>query len=171
MVTRRLFLASSLTACASPALACRRTTADIEGPFFRAGAPSEEALVAASTPGAIQLGGHVMDARCRPVVGAILELWQADAAGSYDLDGFHFRTRLRTARDGSYSVTTLVPGRYLNGSQFRPAHIHAKIHTDTQELTTQLYFPGDPYNDVDPWFDRSRLVTMEGNAATFDFVV
>ncbi|MEM6927391.1 MAG: dioxygenase, partial [Myxococcota bacterium] len=86
--------------------------------------------------------------------------WHADPAGDYDgsADG-KYRGQTRTDADGAYRFETLVPGRYLNGAQFRPAHVHVKVWVDgVERLTTQLYFANDPYNDVDPWFDPDRIV-------------
>jgi hypothetical protein len=40
---------------------------------------------------------------------------------------------------------TILPGKYLNGSQYRPSHIHFKITPPGfPTLITQLYFQGDP---------------------------
>ena len=45
-----------------------------------------------------------------------------------------------------------MPGRYLNGNQYRPSHIHFRVTApDHVELVTQLYFQGDPYIPIDPW--------------------
>jgi catechol 1,2-dioxygenase len=56
----------------------------------------------------------------------------------------------------------VVPGRYLNGREYRPAHIHIKVAAPGfAPLTTQLYFPGDPYNARDPFFLPGLLVTAK----------
>lgn len=171
---RRTFISTTLfglAACRTGlAQQCRPTTADIEGPFFRPGAPLRHAMVAQRAI-SLHLHGTVMDARCQPVANAELELWQADMHGRYDLHGFHHRARVRTDREGQWYVDTIIPGRYLNGGTYRPAHIHAKVHARGRSLTTQLYFPDDPYNDADPWFDASRLVRLDGGRARFDFVL
>jgi protocatechuate 3,4-dioxygenase beta subunit len=86
------------------------------------------------------------------------------------------RGKLRTEADGRYHVRTVLPGRYLNGAQYRPSHIHVKLRAPGfTELTTQLYFPGDPYNDVDPFIHRSLIMGVEqassGLKARFDFAL
>jgi protocatechuate 3,4-dioxygenase beta subunit len=106
----------------------------------------------------------------------VLEVWQADANGGYDLSGYRFRATVRAASDGAFAFRTIVPGRYLNGAQYRPSHIHVKVHSDgNPTLTTQLYFAGDPFNDRDPWFEESLALnlmrTREGRRARFDFVI
>ena len=75
-----------------------------------------------------------------------------------------------------YRLSTIVPGRYLNGPQYRPAHVHVKVRArGFAELTTQLYFPDDPYNDVDPFIHRSLVMGMEKAKdralGHFDFVL
>jgi protocatechuate 3,4-dioxygenase beta subunit len=104
----------------------------------------------------------------------LVDFWQADEEGAYDQDGPTFRGHQLTAEDGSYSLSTIVPGRYLNGAEFRPAHVHVRITIPGYIFVTQLYFPGDPYNDVDFYFRPELLVTLttDGGAdliASFDF--
>ena len=82
----------------------------------------------------------------------------------------------RLHSEGRYRVSTIVPGRYLNGPQFRPAHVHVKVRAPGfAPLTTQLYFPGDPYNDVDPFIHKSLVMGMEKARERmlghFDFVL
>ena len=61
--------------------------------------------------------------------------------------------------DGSYSFKTIIPGHYLNGSQYRPAHIHVTVTAaGHKSLTTQLYFEGDPYNSIDPFIEDSLIM-------------
>lgn len=161
--------------------ACEETQDDIEGPFYTEGAP----IVDGALPGAldapgehITLWGSVSSATtCERLAGATVDIWQADTDGAYDNAGFTFRGRVVTDAGGNFSVRTIIPGHYLNGDQYRPAHIHVKVSApDHALLTTQLYFPGDPYNEMDPWFDERLLVdvTQPGEGKTlarFDFVI
>lgn len=158
---------------------CVVTEANIEGPFYKEGAPSRMVLITEDTPGTrVTLSGRVMAADgCTPLAGATLDVWQANDAGAYDDAGFQLRGVLQTADDGSYELLTIVPGHYLNGDTFRPAHIHVKASADGHPLiTTQLYFAGDPYNEGDPYIRDSLIMTPTENgdgslAATFDFVL
>ncbi len=72
---------------------------------------------------------------------------------------------------------TIIPGRYLNGSTYRPSHIHFRItapgHT---ELVSQVYFAEDPFIDDDPWAsdpaaeERILMITKnEDNVDTVNF--
>lgn len=103
--------------------------------------------------------GRVLDENARPVPGALLEFWQANAGGRYrhkkegylaPLDpNFGGCGRTITAEDGSYEFRTIMPGPYPwpNGvNDWRPAHIHFSLfgHGFAQRLITQMYFEGDP---------------------------
>ncbi|UWR21101.1 protocatechuate 3,4-dioxygenase subunit beta [Sulfitobacter sp. S190] len=103
--------------------------------------------------------GQVRDQFSRPVAGALLELWQANAGGRYrhknegyiaPLDpNFGGCGRVITDEQGRYEVRTVQPGPYPwpNGpNDWRPAHIHFSVfgHGFAQRLITQMYFEGDP---------------------------
>ncbi|WP_102109322.1 protocatechuate 3,4-dioxygenase subunit beta [Oceaniglobus roseus] len=107
----------------------------------------------------IVVHGRVTDQFGRPVAGALLEVWQANAGGRYrhrkegylaPLDpNFGGCGRVITGEDGSYEFRTVQPGPYPwpNGANdWRPAHIHFSIfgHGFAQRLVTQMYFEGDP---------------------------
>jgi protocatechuate 3,4-dioxygenase beta subunit len=162
---------------AIPSEACEETTGDIEGPFYRADAPERADIVRAGDTGrALTLSGRVLAGDgCTPPPNAVVDVWQADPMGVYDnaTDAMDYRARVVCDADGRWSLRTFEPGRYLNGAQYRPAHLHVKVWVDgVERLTTQLYFPGDPYNDVDPWYDPQREVLATGDGtATYDLVV
>jgi len=162
---------------AVPPQSCVITEDNIEGPFFLPGAPHRAVLVTPRDAGTrLVLSGRVLSTDCVPIAGTRIEVWQADASGAYDVDGFRFRGQLVTAADGTWRVSTIVPGRYLNGRQYRPAHVHVKLeHPRFAPLTTQLYFEGDPYNEVDPWVRRSLILPLRdagpGKMGRFDFVL
>jgi catechol 1,2-dioxygenase len=129
---------------------CSPTAADVEGPYYRAGAPTRTSLVGANEPGErLLLTGNVLDADCRtPIRGAVIDVWQADASGAYDTLSADYRLRAVMASDdgGAFGFDTIRPGSYLDAGGWRPAHIHfTVIHPNYAPLTTQLYFAGDPY--------------------------
>jgi len=74
-----------------------RTEPNIEGPFYLPGAPERSALHD-RWQHQIALSGRVRDIHCRPMADAVLEVWQANEQGEYDLDGFDYRGVLRTDR-------------------------------------------------------------------------
>ena len=165
---------------------CIETHDNIEGPYYRAGAPERADLTEQGTAGTpIVLEGKVSGLDCaRGLAGVELDVWHATHDGHYDNDGtmrlgadkFLLRGRVRTDAEGRYRVKTIIPGRYLNGPQYRPAHVHVKVKANGfAPLTTQLYFPGDPYNDIDPFIHRSLIMGIEkaksGTRGHFDFVL
>jgi protocatechuate 3,4-dioxygenase beta subunit len=113
----------------------------------------------------IIVAGHVVDEDARPVAGALIELWQANAAGRYHhardnhpapIDPF-FTGAGRTITDaaGRYEFTTIRPGAYPwrnHENAWRPAHIHLSVFGTSfrTRLVTQMYFPDDPLLALDP---------------------
>lgn len=156
---------------------CTVTADNIEGPFYKKGAPSRAVLVGDKDPGErLTLTGTVRGADCKPLAKATLDIWHADSRGGYDNDGWGLRGQLTTDAQGRWSLRTIVPGRYLNGRRYRPAHIHVKLRAARhRELTTQLYFEGDPYIEGDDFVVPSLIMPhkRDGSArrAGFDFVL
>lgn len=129
---------------------CAPTQADLEGPFYVPGAPSRIAIAPPEEPGdRLIVRGRVLGPDCAtPLAGAVLDVWQADARGSYHgpAEQYRLRGRLQTDPGGRYEVFTIKPGAYRIGDRFRPAHIHMIVtRRPYAPLTTQLYFEGDPY--------------------------
>ena len=86
---------------------------------------------------------------CSPIVGAVVDLWQCDAAGAYsDVRDARFNTVgkrfLRgyqlTDGDGRARFTTIYPGWYPG----RAVHVHFKVRVKGEaknhEFVSQLYF-------------------------------
>jgi protocatechuate 3,4-dioxygenase, beta subunit len=135
--------------------------------------------------------GRVLDEDARPISNALVEVWQANAAGRYrhDVDqhpapldpNFSGAGRCLTDGEGRYSFVTVKPGAYPwtnHDNAWRPAHIHFSIfgRMFTQRLVTQMYFPGDPLFELDPIFNsvrdprsRALLVAQFELAATEPF--
>jgi protocatechuate 3,4-dioxygenase beta subunit len=143
------------------------------GPVFGSGTvlPSDADLT--RTPGGEALGqrivvsGRLLDDRGRPVRGALIEIWQANAAGRYahpgddhpaPLDpGFLGAGRAVSDGEGRYRFVTVKPGAYPwrnHHNAWRPAHIHFSVFGScfAERLVTQMYFPDDPLLDLDPIF-------------------
>lgn len=163
---------------------CATTHHNIEGPYYRAGAPERWDLTTPGMKGTpLDIGGRVFAADCTtPLRDVELDIWQANDEGHYDNDGtmrnvgMLLRGRVRTDGEGRYRVKSILPGRYLNGRQYRPAHVHVKLAAKGhQSLTTQLYFPDDPFNKVDPFIHQSLVMDVKkadgALKARFDFVL
>jgi len=115
--------------------------------------------------------GRLLDEAGRPISGALIEVWQANAGGRYHhqvdqhpapLDpNFTGAGRCLTDADGRYRFVTVKPGPYPWGNHenaWRPSHIHFSVfgRLFTQRLVTQMYFPGDPLFPYDPIFNAVR---------------
>jgi protocatechuate 3,4-dioxygenase beta subunit len=117
--------------------------------------------------------GMVLNTRCEPLPGALLDFWQADAEGRYDNQGYTWRGHQFADAMGQYRLETIIPGLYPG----RTRHIHVKVQAPHGPvLTTQLYFPNEPENQRDAIYDERLVVTMPPpSAATpvarFDFVL
>src|SRR5437762_5796209 len=163
---------ASATSEASGQCSGQPTPAQTEGPYFKSGSPMRTSLVEPGMAGTrLALSGRVLSRDCRPIAGARLDFWQADASGTYDNAGYRLRGNQTTGSDGRFALVTVVPGEYPG----RTEHIHVKVqHAGTGTLTTQLYFPGVSKNQQDAIFDARLLLKIEPSArgltATFDFV-
>jgi protocatechuate 3,4-dioxygenase, beta subunit len=129
----------------------------------------------------IIVSGRVLDSDGRGIPDALVEVWQANAAGRYahsvdtydaPLDpNFSGGGRVVTDSAGNYAFTTIKPGPYPWGNHhnaWRPSHIHFSLfgRSFTQRLVTQMYFPGDPLFPYDPIYNsvpdekaRRRMVS------------
>lgn len=156
-------------ACGAPAPTTARQT---EGPYFKRSSPQRASLIDGEDGMPLTLGGRVLDTRCQPVGGALLDFWQADADGRYDNAGMRLRGHQFSGTDGSYRLATVVPGQYPG----RTRHLHVKVQAPGGPvLTTQLYFPGEPGNRSDMIFAPALQVVAvrdgTGLLAGFDFVL
>lgn len=150
------------------------TPAQTEGPYFTPNSPLRRSIVPARAAGVrLTLTGRVLTTAGKPVARALVDFWQASAAGVYDNRGYRFRGHQFTDANGRYSLTTVVPGLYPG----RTKHIHVKVQARGGSiLTTQLYFPGVAGNRSDRIF-RSELLVRNWRkvgsrrAARFDFVL
>jgi len=137
------------------------TTNDILGPFYRANAPIRSDLITEGLVGQrIKLSGTVFKSDCKtPLKNAMVEIWHCDSEGVYDneSDAFNQRARVITDETGAYSFQTILPGKYLNGRLYRPAHIHYRVtEQNSKELISQIYFQGDPDIAKDPWASQKK---------------
>ncbi len=161
----------------------RATPATVLGPFHIEGSPEKEfggdmSDGLAGTP--LYLTGAVRGLDGFPVVGAILDVWQADEEGAYesqiaDVDEARLRAKYTTRADGTYCVRTIAPkgysipmdgpvGELIGGtdiSHFRPAHVHFLINAAGFEpLITHLFQEGAQYLDSDVVFGTKQELVV-----------
>ncbi|GAB5426054.1 MAG: hypothetical protein Crog4KO_32010 [Crocinitomicaceae bacterium] len=137
------------------------TTNDILGPFYRPDAPDQSDMLFEDLEGSrVSIKGSVYTDDCTtPLENVKVEIWHCDTNGDYDNDSSDFRHRAQqtTNKEGAYGFQTILPGKYLNGKLYRPAHIHFRVtHSDHQELISQIYFAGDPHITKDPWASQEK---------------
>lgn len=127
------------------------STDDILGPFYVPNAPFIDQLAPDGAPGTpIVITGTVYANDCETIIPqAVVDVWHANDDGGYE--DTHYRGRVHTQANGTYSFQSIFPGKYLNGASFRPRHFHYKVSFDDVELTTQIYFQGDTSIPSDPW--------------------
>lgn len=117
------------------------------GVWYQPGAPASGDLWRPGDVGRrLLLTARILAPSGAPVPDASVELWHADAGGVVHED--RFRASLRSARDGTVRINTVLPG-YIWG----PRHIHFKIeHPDHPLLVTRIFFKRDPEvgNSGDP---------------------
>jgi hydroxyquinol 1,2-dioxygenase len=172
----------------------------ILGPFYRAGAHAlalGETIARDGVGEPLTVSGRVLDPSGSPIANALLDVWQSDSEGFYDLQKvdasrMDLRGRFRTNANGEFFFRTIKPSYYpipddgpvgkmlraVGRHPYRPAHIHFQLSADGYKmLTTELYLNGDPYIDSDVVFGvRSSLVIdlekQDGEShAQYDFVM
>ena len=149
------------------------TVRQTAGPYFKPNSPERADLIAPGMAGRVmELSGFVLTRRCTPVARALVDVWQADADGLYDQQGFRLRGHMFSGADGRYALRTIMPGLYSG----RTRHIHVRVQAPGQPvLTTQIYFPGERDNRSDSLYRRALemkvAATGERLAGQFDFVL
>jgi protocatechuate 3,4-dioxygenase, beta subunit len=168
------YTSTVLRAPQRPLIVVPQTLSELTGPVFgdsdfgqfdndltkqHAGEPLGERII---------VSGRVLDENDRPVPGALVEVWQANAAGRYlhkidqhnaPIDpNFSGSGRFLTDDTGLYRFTTIKPGAYPwrnHANAWRPAHIHFSLFGAgiITRLVTQMYFPGDPLLPFDPIYN------------------
>jgi catechol 1,2-dioxygenase len=176
----------------------RGTARNVLGPYYLEGAPfiKEGRLASKGEAGdRLVVSGIVRDVGGEALSGAVLDFWQADSQGRYS--GFdpgppemNLRGRLRSGKDGSYKLHTVLPSAYtiphdgptgrllqaMGRHPWRPAHVHLKAsHEGYRSLTTQIYFADSEYLDSDAANavreELVRPVKRAGSGYSLDFDV
>jgi protocatechuate 3,4-dioxygenase, alpha subunit len=143
------------------------TPSQTVGPFFHLGCTTTRAVSCLAVSGAdgerVRLICRVLDGDGAPVTDAMIELWQANAAGKYNHPedpqkkagdrhclGFG---RLGTDKDGVCVFETVRPGRVPgNAGTMQAPHLNVSVFARgvLKRLATRIYFAGDPANEEDP---------------------
>ena len=107
------------------------------GPFYKRLAPASNALRAPGDSGMpLVVSGQVFNSRGELIPSALVEVWQTNNQGLYDLNGYHYRAKLTTPADGKYEFSSVMPGHY-------PARVCQHIHY-RRELVRPVTLVGEP---------------------------
>jgi protocatechuate 3,4-dioxygenase beta subunit len=149
------------------------TETTVLGPFFVHGAPEIENgddMAAGWNGEPTYVSGRVLSAEGKPLSGALLDLWQSNSEGYYDVQltaGKQLRAKLRTDADGCFRFRTILPTSYpvptdgpvglvlnrMGRHPMRPAHLHFMVSAPGYEtVVTHLFVRGDPYLESDVVF-------------------
>lgn len=151
------------------------TETTVLGPFYVEGAPelAQGADISGGAGGEpLLVEGSVSTSGGAPIAGAVVDVWQADGDGYYDVQkpeiaGAALRARFRTDAEGRFAFRSIMPSHYpipddgpvgdmlkaTGRHPNRPAHIHFMIAAQGHEtLVTHLFAADSPYLDSDAVF-------------------
>lgn len=204
---RRFLVGGTVLGAGTVAAACSTgsaetvpTAAQTEGPFYpiveQADKDADLTRIDGHTEAAlgevVSVEGRVLDTEGNIIPDAVVDVWQANAAGRYaherdpnpaPLDpNFQGWAILTTDATGRYGFKTVRPGAYpVEQDWDRPPHIHFKVsRRGYKEITTQMYFEGEPLNAPDRILnaltdEQQAMVvaqrTGESGAYVFDLVL
>ena len=160
----------------------KQTPSQTVGPFYSIGLTDRamNSLVTDQTPGQrIRIEGLVIDGDGRPVPDAMIEIWQANAAGRYNhpddkqekpLDqSFTGWGRSGTEPSGRYSFETIKPGPVpASEESVQAPHINVVVFARGMlvHAFTRIYFSDEPANEADPVLNsiqKERRQTLIAN--------
>jgi len=151
----------------------QQTPQEIEGPYFRLGAPERSNLLEPGDKPEIILSGRVLNEKGTPIPGALVNFWHCNHVGEYDAVGYRYTGYVVADEAGQYEVTSIIPASYLPRLA---KHFHVKVQGVSEPITTQLFIEGEPGNTDDEYYNPALLVpcTVDENGVkhgTFDFVI
>ncbi|KAJ7498101.1 intradiol ring-cleavage dioxygenase [Mycena galericulata] len=165
------------------------TESTVLGPFFTTDAlefENGESIASEGKGDYLWVEGKVLDTKGNPIPNCIIDTWETDGHGLYDVQYSHrggpdCRGRLHTTEDGSFFFRAIVPVSYpipsdgtvgrmvkaLGRHAFRPAHLHMMLEAPGfEKLTTALYFKGDPYITSDVVFGVKTSLIVDTTTET-----
>jgi protocatechuate 3,4-dioxygenase beta subunit len=150
------------------------TPTQIEGPYYKVCSPHRASLIEPGITGTpLVIAGQVLNERGKPIPGAVLDFWQSDDRGNYDMLGNLLRGHVFADNDGNYEIETIVPACY---EPRQARHIHVKIQGVSRPYTTQLYFSDDADRVKDNFYQKELEVQVQDlpngqKRGTFTFVI
>src|ERR1700730_5999627 len=131
-------------AVASGALTCVLTPEQTEGPYYIANEAVRRNITDGRPGAPLLLRAFVVNAStCKPIKGAAVDVWHADAGGVYSGfgQGAGNRTFMRGVQRSNAKGLALFRTVYPGWYQGRTVHVHVKVHLGGNVVHTgQLYF-------------------------------
>jgi protocatechuate 3,4-dioxygenase beta subunit len=123
-----------------------------EGPFYKDEKLNRFDITETKKGTPIVYVFKVEDEHCKPIQGAIVDIWQCDTDGIYSdfkVENTVNETWLRgyqlTDKNGMCRFKSIFPGWY----EGRITHLHAKVHVENKTvLTTNFFFPKEMENEI-----------------------
>ncbi len=117
-----------------------RTPSQTVGPYFSIGLPWPDGPEV--VPGGdVVIRGVVLDGDREPIPDALIETWQADPSGRYEVEGFRGFGRAPTNEAGEYAIRTVKPGAVGDQAPHIAVLVFARGLLD--RVVTRIYFPED----------------------------
>jgi hydroxyquinol 1,2-dioxygenase len=161
------------------------TESTVLGPFHMVASPPRalgDSIDLIGTGPQCVLEGRVLSADGTPLPGAVLDVWQANDQGFYDVQQpdvqppGNGRGLFTADSDGAYRFRTVVPtyypiptdgpvGTLLTATRrhpYRPAHVHfIATAPGHRPLTTHIFVAGSPYIESDAVFAVKKSLITE----------
>jgi protocatechuate 3,4-dioxygenase beta subunit len=159
------------------------TESTVLGPFYIANAPhyANGANICLDGKGeSVWVQGRVTDAKGKPIAGALLDVWQANEDGFYDVQqkgiqpDMNLRGVFTSGKNGEFFFRSVYPRYYpipydgsvgdllvaLDRNHNRPAHLHFLVTAPGYEkLVTHIFTPDCPWLNDDAVFGvRESLI-------------
>src|SRR5437879_4439249 len=159
-------------AVAAGLVTCVLTPEQTEGPYYIADEKVRRNITEGRPGAPLTLRATVVSASsCKPIKGAAVDVWHADAAGTYSgvlgNTGTFMRGIQKTNAKGVALFQTVYPGWY----QGRTVHIHVKVHIGGNVVHTgQLYFPDtltDTVYSSSPYSNRPNRDTRNATDSVY----
>lgn len=162
------------------------TKSSLLGPFYRQDAPMKklgDSIISESEGPEVVFYGRVTDAAGKGVPNALVQVWEPDETGNYDLQKhdpsvMDLRGCFHADAEGRYYFRGICPTGYMipmdgpvgdmiraqRRHGYRPAHIHFIVSAPGyRELVTALYVAGDEHIDSDTVFGVSDSLVISVN--------
>lgn len=156
----------------------------VRGPFYVHGAPeirNGDDMAAGWKGEPTYVSGRVVSTESKPIPGALLDMWQSNTEGWYDVQladagGRQLRAKLHADEQGCFRFRTIKPTAYpvptdgpvglildrMGRHPMRPAHLHFIVSAPGYEtVVTHLFVEGDPYLESDVVFAVKNSLVID----------